>query len=615
MLSFPTNFYAFSGLTLSFANVGGTVNTMHARSSWAWLAVAAATVSLFTLFEGVPYASIPGVAWSSSRRLTAEQYPHIPLETWDLAKGVELAQSVLSLIRARYELDGSIGRNFWLASNSMKATTWDIMKYKYLVKMLSPNAADRTFTMTFGGSSVTAGHDSYFKQSYSEIVNARMGPVLAALGVELRVHNIAQGANNCSPYQLCYESMGGLDPDWINWEQSYNCGHDQGIFELAARVAGWSKNKAVIYYSASGAWSPGGCEPAEENPPYCSEEFTVAGAGLTEWKPTADDLNKEKGLLDKFASAAQSAQRFYSYHDGSHDYSAVSPHGFNVWESNEHCTGRSKDDTKDITGCNGIDAAQGCKMKFMSHEAGEYGQEGGGGARWHPTRAFHMLRGEAISWLYTMALLDGVLELQARGASDADAAKRSELRTEYDAKLAKLQPPIPASPKYCKDGYHCDVRPVCYTDYLPHYPSDMALKDVIVGKTHWTYEAEEYGEWSLKYGYLDSKPLWIAKGDQGEIHLRVVVGAVVDEVWVCGAVSESLKHTQFFLDQDVPADKMHPYSPNWDNRKEWKRAKYIGNECKAVQGLPQGTHVLSIGTKPAADTEHGSGLSHVIMWP
>jgi len=538
--------------------------------------------------------------------------------TWDLAAAKEKAQDVLELIHARYELGTPIGSSFWHATQSMLSSTFDIMKYKYIKKMLAApgDKEGRTFTMTFGGSSVTAGHDNHFAQSYPQIVQARMSPVLAALGVDLQVHNIAQGANNCAPYQLCYEAMGGLDPDWINWEQSYNCGHDEAIFELAGRVAGWSKNRAVVYYSASGAWSPSGCPPSTDKPPFSDPKWKPMDASLNPWKPEKKEVDAAKATLNAFASKAQSSKRFHTYNDGSHDYSGVSPHGFNVWEPNPLCTGRDKDDTKDITNCNGIDAAQGCKLRFMSHEASVYGSDSGGGANWHPTRAFHMLRGEAIVWLYTLALLDGIIEMQSKAGGGGVAAlaedKRKSLYSEYDAKLAKLQPPIPASPKRCQT-YHCEERPVCYTDHLPHWPADMGLKDVIVGKTRWSYEPEEYGEWSLQYGYLDAKPMWFAKGDQGEVHLRIKVGKKVPAVWVCGMVAESLSHNTFFLDENVPADKLKNYSPS-DARVAWTGKKYVGNECKEINGLPEGTHVLSVSSAPNKDTELQSGLSHVVMW-
>ncbi len=80
------------------------------------------------------------------------------------------------------------------------------------------------FLMIFGGSSVTAGHDNYYNQSYPFVAERRMKRALKALGVELVVRNIAQGANNCRPSTYCYESMGGSNADWMGWEQSYNCG-------------------------------------------------------------------------------------------------------------------------------------------------------------------------------------------------------------------------------------------------------------------------------------------------------------------------------------------------------------------------------------------------------
>ena len=511
--------------------------------------------------------------------------------------------------------------------NNMKGETFDIMKYKYLKKILSPISASaedtrdddgKTFLMIFGGSSVTAGHDSYFNQSYPQIVQARMGPILSQVGVDLRVHNIAQGANNCSPYQLCYESMGGRNPDWIGWEQSYNCGHDEAIFELAARVAGQSRNKAVVYYSASGAWSPSACAESTDSKPYSDGDWTPENAGIAAWKPARADVAHEKKLLDDYAKSNLAANRFQKYNlDNS--YAGVSPHGLNVWENNKLCQGRDKADTRDITNCNGIDAAQQCKLHFMTKEASYYGKEDRHGANWHPTRAFHMLRGEAISWLYTLALLEGLFELEEvlqhkqLSLQTLDEATRKTLYTEYSNKLNKLQPAIPVVPKRCQ-SYHCEAKATCYTDYLPHFSKDMALKDVLVGKTRWTYEPEIYGEWSLQYGYLDGKPLWQAKGDQGELHMKITVHNT-KTVWICGALSESLLKTTIYLDANVPVEKLKNYDPMASGKRvEWKKKKYVGNECKAITDLPVGTHVVSISTANAKDTDHTTGFSHLITW-
>ena len=139
----------------------------------------------------------------------------------DYSNAKDGLKSLLSLIWYRYELHDTYGHNFFNAANNLGKKTWDLLKYKFAHKIVSPLIASKnaTFFMLFTGSSVTAGHDSYYHQSYPLIFKSRMEKIFADLGIELIVHNIAQGANNCSPYVLCYESMGGLDPDFVNWEQ------------------------------------------------------------------------------------------------------------------------------------------------------------------------------------------------------------------------------------------------------------------------------------------------------------------------------------------------------------------------------------------------------------
>ena len=151
-----------------------------------------------------------------------------------------MLHKLLSLIYNRYEMNGNHGSQLFMAANNIGRPSWDIIKHKLAIKMLSPDAS---FLMVFTGSSVTAGHDNYYNQSYPFVFRDRMANIFSKLGIKLEVHNIALGANNCFPYVLCYESMGGLDPDFINWEQSYNCGRESAIFETALRVAAMSQHK------------------------------------------------------------------------------------------------------------------------------------------------------------------------------------------------------------------------------------------------------------------------------------------------------------------------------------------------------------------------------------
>ena len=59
----------------------------------------------------------------------------------------------------------------------------------------------------------------------------------------------------------------------------------------------------------------------------------------------------------------------------------------------------------------------------------------------------------------------------------------------FTAKLSELQPSTYPSPKKCGSLYHCEQRPICHTDFKPHYgPEQMTLSAIVVGRTNWTYD-------------------------------------------------------------------------------------------------------------------------------
>lgn len=59
--------------------------------------------------------------------------------------------------------------------------------------------------------------------------------------------------------------------------------------------------------------------------------------------------------------------------------------------------------------------------------------------------------------------------------------------TEYTGFLNELTPPLP-NPKRCS-GYHCESKPLCFTDYRPHYSTNMSLSELVVGENKWDYDA------------------------------------------------------------------------------------------------------------------------------
>lgn len=279
-------------------------------------------------------------------------FSHIYSQSYDLGKAKKLAEALISKIYHRYEFHSQY-KIFFLTSSNMGSNTWDIMKFKLMKKALDGN---QRFLMIFGGSSVTAGHDHYRHQAYPAIVEKRMKPLLEALGINMTVRNIAQGANGCCPYDMCYDSMGGKDADFYNWEQSYNCGHSDDMWEMTARYAGYSKNKAVMYFSASGAWRPDNCPLSTHKVPYSDEDWEEKDDNITQWTPTYNDLMSWRTELNNFYKKSSAVVRFTGGWNGKGTYSGIAPHGFNVWQGNPLCEYIDKDGKK-ISGCNGIDIA------------------------------------------------------------------------------------------------------------------------------------------------------------------------------------------------------------------------------------------------------------------
>lgn len=126
--------------------------------------------------------------------------------------------SILTTIFDRWEI-----KEFpsFLESVAMSHTSWEILKAKYELKILSTSDAEKKpqFVISFMGSSVTAGHDTKFDLSFSELTRSVMKPAFDAVGVELIVRNGAMGNNPCMPYDACVRTFAGPDADIVHWEQ------------------------------------------------------------------------------------------------------------------------------------------------------------------------------------------------------------------------------------------------------------------------------------------------------------------------------------------------------------------------------------------------------------
>ena len=530
---------------------------------------------------------------------------------WNISHARNVTQDFLSLVRHRYELDKLKGSQYFFTSNNIDTNTWDMMKYKFAKLMIGNIFLDRDddFVMAFGGSNNTVGVRNYFHESYPMIVEKRLGPLLKAMGIRLVVHNIASRRATCSPYVLCYEAQGLVDPDVVGWEQGGECKEpsNDAAHEQVARIAGSSSRRGMVHFTSPAFWSTSNCPPSKEKIPYCSEDWTEESAGIKKWRASQGDLTSIREILGKYYSAKPSVEAYLQWTKNSTYRSIFGPHGFNDMERNYRCMR-----VNGTTGCSGREVLEDvCSLKFMSKEASIYSDDKSGSfSSKAMTRAFHLLRGEAMSWLYAMTFLDAIYmvesELKARVKSP------STLYTEYSQVLDRLIPPLDKfEPSRCA-SFHCESKMTCYTNYLPHYSKDQTLDEVIVGQTNWTYFSGKVTDDTKKYGYIDHKPAYYSLGmsDAGEIRIKAELGSSL-YCWVCG---ENLQDKAlFYLDANVLLYDEVSYHPV-DNRIVWDRKlSPKGENCVELHGLPKGEHVLSITNKPTYPHARLS-LTHVIFW-
>jgi len=587
----------------------------------------------------------------------------------DFALALQRAQEVSNLVYQRFEYGKADKYLFFLYAANMPSWGWDILKLKFAIKMLSSKKGGvgsenkSRFLMIFGGSSVTAGHDNFFNQSYPMVLERRLRPIYEALGITLEVRNIAQGANNCLPSNFCYEAMGGDDADWIGWEQSFNCGRSNGIYELMMRVAYW--NKAVLYLSASGGIIPNDCSSkSNDSIPWIDEEWRPekADAGFI-------DLEKDKYVPTQATCEELKKTLHDSYMEGNSvgrftapmwpHYNGVAPHGFSFF---------AKGPKGDVGNFRGPCYAAG-GSHWLTLEAATYAK--GHGKSWHPTVGMHLVRGEVLAYNHAHILIDALSmvqkDLQTSSAGDATKSKvdADTLIARYQQQLDALQTPYPKKPLYC--GEDCDYRPLCYTDYQPNYNPKYLLNSIFVGttppKNSWkvVFKPGANGANPLEssaWGYLDTRPCFEVHGPGHAIHFKITIRNQT-YIKVCSYDNkEGLRPALFFLDphrddlftsssstltsstadassavnSSSPSSSSSsslstPLTTTWssplpespspyiasDKAYLLTKRKYSNDECHLVHIDVRGQHVFTVSTNPNA-TNHYYTVSHIIQW-
>lgn len=112
--------------------------------------------------------------------------------------------------------DPMINNDRSLIGSDVMVDNEDVLVKKFTAAILQK----RKFIISFGGSSVTAGHDNRFVDAYPSVMERFLKPVMEKAGAPLTVRNHAMGGTASTPWSLCLRNHLGEDADIAVWEFS-----------------------------------------------------------------------------------------------------------------------------------------------------------------------------------------------------------------------------------------------------------------------------------------------------------------------------------------------------------------------------------------------------------
>jgi len=131
---------------------------------------------------------------------------------------------------------------------------------KFLSKILTN---DKKFTAVWTGSSNSAGHDNYYNQSYTFVVEERVADIFEKVGIEFQSINTAVGSVGHFPRPLfCQPATYGENADLLGFEFGM-FGANECDQEIFIRTAIANQNNPILVNT-----NPGG-------PSHCSAEYTA----------------------------------------------------------------------------------------------------------------------------------------------------------------------------------------------------------------------------------------------------------------------------------------------------------------------------------------------------
>lgn len=511
-----------------------------------------------------------------------------------LDDAINITDNILNNIINRWQINQF--PNF-LRSAAMSQTSWEVLKLKYQEKILKSVMIEKDINITSNisnkndiinvkflisllGSSVTAGHDSPFNESFSELLGPIMEPAFAPF-FKLEVKNGALGNNPCLPYDVCVRTFAGADADIVHWEQSFNCfGTDAKksyVFEQFIRQALTMPNKPVIAFSDSAMpnWKEDVCkEPAAKSPVTISPEekrmldYLRTGNAMK----VVSELNKNE--INRPWSALLNLFK---------EYKTL---GIQMWLHDHY--ERYK--------CHGpYVATWGCCSRS-----------------WHPSLLGHQLRAAHFAFFWLLIYKDALVELRKNG-SEMLLKELHDAKKHIDHELKH----IPTKAIFDPMGFSDNMQ--CYTTFQPLGDPSLDMFKIVIpsgegknGFKNIIFEeltSPEIIKKAKASGYLDFKHLLYGNIDSGVLSFNITVQKV-GVAFLCqpcgnwGKLPNGFKYfweigTQIYLTKDIAAipEGQFNFSPE-----KATNLKYTNRAPKDSQTIcvdfemqfPAGQHILTI---------------------
>ena len=507
--------------------------------------------------------------------------------------------------------------------------TWDVSRYpKFLKTMHVPTrsydlqvlkfqrlllqAHEKSFVMGITGSSVTAGHDNFFNESYPAVIETALSPIFKLMNITLVVRNAALGNNPCLPYDACISNHVGSDLDFLSWEQSMNCGRESAALEIFTRSALYMPKKPTILYTLSGT------------PTWEAKDCAVTNLTLANHTDDASTLDTDyKILLSTSQIMNEMAflkpeDKTKQYHNLYEVYNGLAPMGQNVVKLQEYkCQGPYTPD-------------------FSVKSTGK-------GSAWHPGKKGHILRAHSILYPLLSMLRDAVVKV--RDVKRDGRKEEMKLYTNTSLEVARAEPTISIKPVSCDSSQECGGEPKCFTDFEPRRGGSIhsQLATPVYGwdlnVSFFDRKAVEVAEREHR-GYIDKKMVYISQDKKklglGEndsapgLMVRIEVSRN-SSIWICELQKGFMQYPGIMGDLDKEAivsiyeDKIFQDKSVVDNVLEKNavnlKLKLIpyhtspnipkgDHVCFTTERVPRGSHVLRIRQKGLKQIS----VAYIIYW-